>query len=106
MITIIFQCGYKCPLQGGRAIRRVPKGLSGSQIPLGARLFMVIDTLDAITSDRPYRKANSFDIAKAEILRMAGSQFDPETIEAFSAEEETLRKMVIAKCYWASPLQE
>ena len=83
-----------------------PKGLSGSQIPLGARLFMVIDTLDAITSDRPYRKANSFDIAKAEILRMAGSQFDPETIEAFSAEEETLRKMVIAKCYWASPLQE
>jgi HD-GYP domain-containing protein (c-di-GMP phosphodiesterase class II) len=76
-----------------------PKGLSGNNIPLGARLFMVIDTLDAITSDRPYRKGNSFDAAKAEILRVAGSQFDPKAVEAFSAEEEVLREMVIAKCY-------
>ena len=50
-----------------------PKGLSGNDIPLGVRLFMVIDTLDAITSDRPYRKGGSFDSAKAEILRVAGS---------------------------------
>lgn len=83
-----------------------PKGLRGNHIPLGARLFMVIDTLDAITSDRPYRKKNSFDAAKAEIHRMAGSQFDPEAVDAFSAEEEVLRKMVIAKCEQAFFLQE
>ena len=76
-----------------------PKGLSGNNIPLGARLFMVIDTLDAITSDRSYRKRGSFDSAKAEILRVAGSQFDPEAVDAFSAEEEVLREMVIAKCH-------
>lgn len=76
-----------------------PKGLSGNNIPLGARLFMVIDTLDAITSDRPYHKGDSFDAAKKEILFMAGSQFDPKAVDAFSDEEEVLREMVIAKCY-------
>ena len=75
-----------------------PRGLSGDDIPLGARLFMVIDSLDAITSDRPYRKGNSFDAAKKEILRMAGSQFDPKAVDIFSAEEEVLREMVVAKC--------
>lgn len=76
-----------------------PKGLSGNHIPLGARLFMVIDTLDAITSDRPYRKGDSFDVAKVEILRMAGSQFDPQAVEVFSAEEAVLREMVMLKCH-------
>jgi response regulator RpfG family c-di-GMP phosphodiesterase len=76
-----------------------PKGLSGNDIPLGARLFMIIDTLDAITSDRPYRQGGSFDSAKAEILRGAGSQFDPKAVDAFSAEEEVLREMVMAKCH-------
>lgn len=76
-----------------------PAGLSGNNIPLGARLFMVIDTLDAITSDRPYRKGDSFGAAKKEILRMAGSQFDPNIVDAFRAEEEVLREMVIANRY-------
>jgi HD-GYP domain-containing protein (c-di-GMP phosphodiesterase class II) len=75
-----------------------PRKLRHDQIPLGARLFMVIDTLDAITSDRPYRKASSFDVAKTEILRLAGSQLDPQAVDAFIAEEEILREMVIAKC--------
>lgn len=75
-----------------------PRGLSGSQIPLGARLFMVIDTLDAITSDRTYRRGASFDIAKNEILYGSGSQFDPQAVDAFSAEETVLREMVKAKC--------
>lgn len=75
-----------------------PGGLSGKDIPLGARLFMVIDTLDAITSDRPYRKGESFAVAKAEILRVTGSQFDPEAVDAFCAEEAILREMVNAKC--------
>ena len=75
-----------------------PRGLSGTAIPLAARLFAVIDTLDAMTSDRPYRKGLSFDAAKVEILRLAGAQFDPQAVEAFSAEEKTLREMVAMKC--------
>ncbi len=75
-----------------------PRGLRGEQICLGARLFALIDTLDAITSDRPYRKAASFDTARDEIVRMSGTQFDPLTVQAFLAEEKTLREMVEAKC--------
>jgi len=75
-----------------------PHGLAGDLIPLSARLFAVIDTLDAMTSDRPYRNALSFDAAKAEILRSAGRQFDPQAVEAFVSEEATLRDMVALKC--------
>jgi putative nucleotidyltransferase with HDIG domain len=46
-----------------------PNGLRGTEIPVGARIFAVADTLDAITSDRPYRRARSFDAAREEILR-------------------------------------
>ncbi len=79
-----------------------PRGLRGEAIPLWARLFAVIDTLDAMTSDRPYRAALSFDAAKAEIQRLAGSQFDPLAVGAFLAEETVLREMVALKC-GASP---
>ncbi|MFZ2525241.1 MAG: HD-GYP domain-containing protein [Candidatus Ferrigenium altingense] len=75
-----------------------PRGLCGEKISLGARLFAVIDTLDAITSDRPYRKANTFEQARDEIIRMSGTQFDPVAVQAFLAEEATLREMVDAKC--------
>lgn len=75
-----------------------PAGLRGDEIPLGARLFAVIDTLDAMTSDRPYRRALNFDAAKAEIRRMSGTQFDPLAVEAFLREESTLREMVALKC--------
>jgi putative nucleotidyltransferase with HDIG domain len=60
-----------------------PNGLRGDQIPIGARIFSVADTLDAITSDRPYRKARSFDAAREEILACSGTQFDPAVIEVF-----------------------
>lgn len=79
-----------------------PRGLSGEAIPLGARLFAVIDTLDAITSDRPYRQALSFDAAKTEILRMSGSQFDPRAVGVFREAEPMLRAMVSLKCGTAS----
>lgn len=75
-----------------------PRGLSGAAIPLAARLFAVIDTLDAMTSDRPYRKGLSFDAAQAEIVCLAGTQFDPLAVEGFSAEEKALREMVAMKC--------
>ena len=74
------------------------RGLAGPDIPLGARLFAVIDTLDAMTSDRPYRRALSFGAASEEIGRMRGAQFDPVAVETFHAEETTLRQMVTLKC--------
>jgi len=80
-----------------------PRGLAGEAIPFGSRLFAVIDTLDAITSDRPYRAAQSYDAAKAEILRGVGGQFDPLAVDAFVAEEATLRAMVAVKCGEAPP---
>ena len=60
-----------------------PQNLVGDEIPIGARIFAVADTLDAITTDRPYRRASSFETAQAEIVRCAGSQFDPAVVEAF-----------------------
>jgi putative nucleotidyltransferase with HDIG domain len=60
-----------------------PRGLRGEEIPLGARVFAVADTLDAITSDRPYRKAKSFVAARDEIKRCSGTQFDPNVVEAY-----------------------
>jgi HD-GYP domain-containing protein (c-di-GMP phosphodiesterase class II) len=60
-----------------------PRKLRGCEILLGARIFSVADTLDSITSDRPYRKARSFDVARAEILRCSGTQFDPGVVETF-----------------------
>ncbi|MBI3221855.1 MAG: HD-GYP domain-containing protein [Nitrosomonadales bacterium] len=75
-----------------------PRGLKGEQLSLGTRLFAVIDTLDAMTSDRSYRKALSFDQARAEIVSMSGTQFDPVAVQAFLAEETTLREMVASKC--------
>jgi putative nucleotidyltransferase with HDIG domain len=60
-----------------------PNGLHGGEIPIGARIFAVADTLDAITSDRPYRRARTFDVAREEILRCSGTQFDPAVVEVF-----------------------
>ncbi|HEU5352576.1 MAG TPA: HD domain-containing phosphohydrolase [Terracidiphilus sp.] len=60
-----------------------PSGLRASEIPIGARIFAVADTLDAITSDRPYRRSQAFDVAREEILRCSGSQFDPAVVEVF-----------------------
>ena len=62
-----------------------PGGLRGDEIVIGARIFHVVDTIDAITSDRPYRRARPFADARAEILRCTGTQFDPRIVEAFAA---------------------
>jgi putative nucleotidyltransferase with HDIG domain len=68
--------------------RGYPRGLVGEQIPLGARIFTVADALDAITSDRVYRKAQSFKAAYEEIMRCRGTQFDPKVVDAFRSIDE------------------
>lgn len=65
-----------------------PQGLMGSEIPLGARIFAVADTLDAMMSDRPYRRALPFSAAQAEIIRESGRQFDPDVVQAFLSTPE------------------
>jgi putative nucleotidyltransferase with HDIG domain len=60
-----------------------PRGLKGDEIPLGARIFSVADTLDAMTSDRPYRAKLPFSVAREEIQRWSGRQFDPLVVATF-----------------------
>jgi response regulator RpfG family c-di-GMP phosphodiesterase len=60
-----------------------PSASSGEAIVVGARIFCIADTLDAITSDRPYRKGRPLEAAKAEIARVAGTQLDPDLVRAF-----------------------
>jgi putative nucleotidyltransferase with HDIG domain len=62
-----------------------PRSLTGEQIPLGARIFAIADTLDAITSDRPYRRGRPCEEARSEIHRHARTQFDPQLAEKFAA---------------------
>jgi response regulator RpfG family c-di-GMP phosphodiesterase len=60
-----------------------PRGLKGEEIPLGARIFSIADSLDAMTSDRPYQRGQSFEAARQEIARNAGGQFDPSIVDRF-----------------------
>ncbi|MBI5622787.1 MAG: GAF domain-containing protein [Elusimicrobia bacterium] len=66
-----------------------PEGLKGAEIPMGARIVAVIDAWDAMTSDRPYRKALGREKAVAELRRAAGTQFDPHVVEVFLRVEES-----------------
>jgi diguanylate cyclase (GGDEF)-like protein len=61
-----------------------PDGLAGDAIPLGARIILVADAFEAITANRPYRRAQSIDAALAELLDKAGTQFDPAVVEALA----------------------
>jgi len=60
-----------------------PRGLKGEEILISSRIFAVADTLDAITSDRPYRRASSFESARETIRNLSGSQFDPKVVAVF-----------------------
>lgn len=60
-----------------------PGRLKGLDIPLGSRIFTVADTVDAMTSERPYRKALSFQVAADELMKFKNSQFDPDIVDAF-----------------------
>jgi putative nucleotidyltransferase with HDIG domain len=80
-----------------------PRQLKGEQIPLGARIFSIADTLDAMTSDRPYRKAQSVQAARKEIEAWSGRQFDPSIVEVFlkmpDSIWEDLRKQIDQQLY-------
>lgn len=60
-----------------------PEQLKGEDIPLGSRIFSAVDTVDAMTSDRPYRKALSYEVASEELKKWSGIQFDKNVVEAF-----------------------
>jgi response regulator RpfG family c-di-GMP phosphodiesterase len=62
-----------------------PNGLLGETIPISARIFALVDTLDAMTSDRPYRKALTFKAVHDEVVKCSGLQFDPKLVEVFLA---------------------
>jgi cyclic di-GMP phosphodiesterase len=73
--------------------RGYPDGLRADEIPAGARIFALADTLDAMTSHRPYRRARAWAAARTEILATAGTQFDPRVVEAFEGCESALRRI-------------
>lgn len=75
-----------------------PRGLKGEEIPLGARLFIIADVYDALTSQRPYKSPLSYENAMSEIIGQSGQQFDPKVVTIFiSIEPEALR--LIAEKY-------
>jgi ribonuclease P protein subunit RPR2 len=73
--------------------RGYPDGLRGEEIPPVARIFAVADTLDAMTTDRPYRRRCRWDQAVDEILRESARQFDPGVVKAFATRAQRLRRM-------------
>jgi putative nucleotidyltransferase with HDIG domain len=70
-----------------------PDGLAGGAIPIGARIIMVADTLDAMTTDRPYRRALSYDRVVQELRRHSSSQFDPRLVE-IAINSTAIRRLV------------
>jgi putative nucleotidyltransferase with HDIG domain len=75
-----------------------PRGLAGEEIPVAARIFAVVDTYDAITSDRPYRRAHSHQAAMNELQRVADQQLDPRVVAAFRQIPETDLRRVRELC--------
>ena len=73
-----------------------PLGLAGEAIPIGARVIMLADTMDAMTTDRPYRKALTFERVVEEIRRLAGKQFDPQLVEV-AVRSPAIRSLVAAR---------
>ncbi len=77
-----------------------PAGIEGEAIPLGARIIMISDTIDAMTTDRPYRKALGFDVVVSELQKYRGIQFDPQLVDA-TIRSMTVRRMVSDPAFFA-----
>jgi putative nucleotidyltransferase with HDIG domain len=80
-----------------------PRGIAGGEIPLAARIFAVVDTYDAITSDRPYRRARTYQVAVNELQRVAGQQLDPNIVEAFTKLSEVELRRLRELCKHVHP---
>jgi ribonuclease P protein subunit RPR2 len=74
-----------------------PDGLAGEDIPFTARVFAVVDTLDALTTDRPYRPASPFAEAHRLIVEARGSQFDPQVVDALEAMQDEVFERIRAE---------
>jgi ribonuclease P protein subunit RPR2 len=83
-----------------------PDGLKGEEIPLWARIFAVVDALDAITAERPYRAARSYRQALAEIRTHAGSQFDPAVVDALERLDPAKVEPLLEPAQQVEPLAE
>jgi putative nucleotidyltransferase with HDIG domain len=70
-----------------------PDGVQSKAIPIGARIILVADTVDAMTTDRPYRKALGLDVVLAELQRCKGTQFDPDLVELV-ANSVAIRRLI------------
>jgi HD-GYP domain-containing protein (c-di-GMP phosphodiesterase class II) len=73
--------------------RGYPDGLRGNEIPTAARIFALADALDALSSDRPYRRATEFKRAVQILVRDSGTHFDPDAVEALRAREAELHEI-------------
>jgi len=80
-----------------------PAGLAGEEIPIGARIVMIADTTDAMTTDRPYRRALSYDSVVTELEKHSGAQFDPHLVTAFRG-SRTIRGMVSTRGQVTAPI--
>jgi HD-GYP domain-containing protein (c-di-GMP phosphodiesterase class II) len=83
-----------------------PDGLRSEAIPLWARIFSVVDALDAMTAERPYRAARSYDVALEEIRSHAGTQFDPAVVAALERLDAALVKPLLEPTQQREPLAE
>jgi HD-GYP domain-containing protein (c-di-GMP phosphodiesterase class II) len=83
-----------------------PDGLRGDEIPLWARIFCVIDALDAMTAERPYRAARSYEVALEEIRRHSGTQFDPAVVEALERLDPAVVQPLLEPPQQIEPLAE
>jgi ribonuclease P protein subunit RPR2 len=70
-----------------------PDGLRGEEIPVAARIFALADALDALSTDRPYRRATEFDVAVGRLLRDTGTHFDPQAVAALRIRHAELREI-------------
>ncbi|MGH7712276.1 MAG: HD-GYP domain-containing protein, partial [Gemmatimonadaceae bacterium] len=77
-----------------------PDGIAAETIPLGARIIMISDTIDAMSTDRPYRKALPFERVVGELLKYRGVQFDPELVDV-TINSVTVRRLVSDEAFLA-----
>lgn len=81
-----------------------PDGLSGKAIPMAARIILISDTIDAMTTDRPYRKRLGMDVVIAELQKCKGTQFDPDIVEV-TISSVAVRRLISGAGYQATALQ-